>query len=807
MAASTKVKFLTGLDTSLDSTPIVKGQILFSIDAQNFGQIWYDKSNSVRVRMTGAADWGKILNIPQIVEGALATNTASTGIEIQLYDLNGTAIPTDTSAINGVITIPAANGNGTNNVAGLVTTSAQTFTGIKTFNSAIKSKNDNDFISHSNEFNFAPALTDNMEIHINHRTAGTNTSGKKITKYHFKDGNGVYTTIKAAAFEGTVDWSNLDNVPQAVEGALGSQVTGQNSGNGYKIQLYDLGGNPITSSNAATNGVILIPYASGDTIGLVSATAQTWKGNKTFSNDISVSGNGSITGTLGVTGVATFNNTIDASATSTASVVIKGGLGVAKKLFIGDDIFFTSSQKRIGRYINSTTSYTWIYEDYNNGTGGLWIGASGASDNVHAGLLTLHAGLADTTNGYVNQSIKVIIGASASDNTGATRNLVYMNASNNGGSTQPVYVDSNGQIQKTSYPISATIEAGTANRMAYYSEEHRIEDAGSIYASADSLTINDTSAPANSGKFQVKGISTMQSIYPESTRTYNLGSDSLGWAQLYIDNNNAANLIIFKCEGTQYGRLNIESKGTTSAEGASILYLGNDIANGANGAGNASGQLRLYSDGATFCTYRSNSWSGWGTQEFYTFLGKRSTTANDNAYTTLILGNNANVNSTDSHTEGRLRIFSAATCYHEINGLSTTMHHIHVLPNPNQPGNNDSPNNVVFDSSNNKSTSWIAIGGNGTNLGVADETQLMYLNTSGTLTASTTSVGGFNGGTQSHKPVYLDAGVLTEYYYELSATVRAADEILTGEQLPINKFHRNNLSMHIDHVLLLNYLL
>jgi len=52
-----------------------------------------------------------------------------------------------------------------------------------------------------------------MEIHINHRTAGTNTNSAKITKYHFKDGNGNYTAIKASSFEGTVDWSNISNLP------------------------------------------------------------------------------------------------------------------------------------------------------------------------------------------------------------------------------------------------------------------------------------------------------------------------------------------------------------------------------------------------------------------------------------------------------------------------------------------------------------------------------------------------------------------------------------------------------------------
>ena len=582
--------------------------------------------------------------------------------------------------------------------------------------------------------------------------------------YWYKDG-----AIRPYANPGVFDWGKLQNIPQIVEGALGSQVTGQSnaSDNGYKIQLYNLAGTAISKTTGATNGVILIPYASGDTIGLVSATAQTWKGDKTFSNNIGVSGNGSITGTLGVSGVATFNNTTEASATSTASVVIKGGLGVAKKMFIGDDIFFTSSQKRIGRYINSTTSYTWVYEDYNNGTGGLWIGASGASDNVHAGLLTLHAGLADTTNGYVNQSIKVIIGTSASDNTGATRNLVYTDASENGSGTQPVYVDSNGKITKTTYSLSATIDSGTANRMAYYSGINTIEDAGSIYASADSLAINATSAPANSGKFQVKGTSTMQAVYPESTRSYMLGKADAGWKALYLDRTEADDILVIKGNGTQYANFVIGAIGTASTRGIISLRIGNNIGSGS--PDNATGYLELYSTGTVRSQYQFASWTSINNSETYTFLGKTSTAtsgASANAYTTLVLGNSVANTSSTAHTEGRLRIYSANTSYHQISGLSTTVTHEHVLPNYSTSAD----------------TSWIAVGGNGSNAGVADETQLMYLSTAGVLTASTTSVGGFSGGEQSHKPVYLDAGVITEYDYELSATVRAADEILTGEQ-------------------------
>lgn len=58
-----------------------------------------------------------------------------------------------------------------------------------------------------------------------------------------------------------------------------------------------------------------------------------------------------------------------------------------------------------------------------------------------------------------------------------------------------------------------------------------------------------------------------------------------------------------------------------------------------------------------------------------------STTANDNAYTILQLGNNANVSTTTEHSEGQITIFSAATGAHIIKGASTTANFTSTLPN------------------------------------------------------------------------------------------------------------------------------
>lgn len=58
-----------------------------------------------------------------------------------------------------------------------------------------------------------------------------------------------------------------------------------------------------------------------------------------------------------------------------------------------------------------------------------------------------------------------------------------------GSETQPVYVQSNGNVTACSYSLSATIEAGTANRMAYYKAANQIGSSGH-YVTSSQVGIN-----------------------------------------------------------------------------------------------------------------------------------------------------------------------------------------------------------------------------------------------------------------------------------------------------------------------------
>lgn len=62
-----------------------------------------------------------------------------------------------------------------------------------------------------------------------------------------------------------------------------------------------------------------------------------------------------------------------------------------------------------------------------------------------------------------------------------------------GSGTQPVYVQSNGNVAACSYSLSATIEAGTANRMAYYKTANQI-GSSNHYVTSSQVGINASSS-------------------------------------------------------------------------------------------------------------------------------------------------------------------------------------------------------------------------------------------------------------------------------------------------------------------------
>jgi len=79
MAANDKVKFLTGAYSSLNSVTKVAGQILFAVDNDNYGYLYYDKDSSTRINMLAPHNipWSALINIPTIVAAAGGTTNTT----------------------------------------------------------------------------------------------------------------------------------------------------------------------------------------------------------------------------------------------------------------------------------------------------------------------------------------------------------------------------------------------------------------------------------------------------------------------------------------------------------------------------------------------------------------------------------------------------------------------------------------------------------------------------------------------------------------------------------------------------------
>lgn len=70
-----------------------------------------------------------------------------------------------------------------------------------------------------------------------------------------------------------------------------------------------------------------------------------------------------------------------------------------------------------------------------------------------------------------------------------------------------------------------------------------------------------------------------------------------------------------------------------------------------------------------------------GTQDVYIGDDLRYSAANTEKWSNLIIGNGSNINTENAHSQGRLRLYSAATNYHDLVGNSTTVAYTHTLPN------------------------------------------------------------------------------------------------------------------------------
>jgi len=146
----------------------------------------------------------------------------------------------------------------------------------------------------------------------------------------------------ASTYVGQTSITTLGTITTGVwQGTIiGPEYGGTGVNNGSKT--ITLGGNLVTSG---ANNVTLTSVGTTNVTLPTTGTLATLNETETFTNktinnsDIGVSnpGTGAFTD-LAASGDVTFTNTDDASSVSTGTLVVGGGVGIGKKLFVGDDV-------------------------------------------------------------------------------------------------------------------------------------------------------------------------------------------------------------------------------------------------------------------------------------------------------------------------------------------------------------------------------------------------------------------------------------------------------------------------------------
>lgn len=134
-----------------------------------------------------------------------------------------------------------------------------------------------------------------------------------------------------------------------------------------------------------------------------------------------------------------------------------------------------------------------------------------------------------------------------------------------GSETQPVYVQSNGNVATCSYSLSATIEAGTANRMAYYKAANQIGSSGH-YVTSNQVGINASSS--KNYTFYVGGDSLFDNAVTINGNVHILPDTD-------VDLNGTGSLVIGNKAGQNLGIDGNEIMARNNSK-ASALYLNNE---------------------------------------------------------------------------------------------------------------------------------------------------------------------------------------------------------------------------------------
>jgi hypothetical protein len=289
-------------------------------------------------------------------------------------------------------------------------------------------------------------LTGNLTVNGNTQLGNSNTDTIGVTGIVNVDSGVLYVdpVNNRVGINDTTPSEALDiNGNALISGTLG--VTGTTSLSNTLGVIGDVSVNTNKFNITASSGNTSI----AGTLGVTGDVAI----NTNKFNVVASSGNTSIAGTLGVTGIETITNTTDASSSTNGALIVSGGVGIAKKLYVGTDLSVGGSftvtgginppywnivdQKASGTAAGTFAGGGWRTRDLNTTIGSNTITGSSLSSNqftLPAGTYRIFASAPTyAVNSHkaklrnITDSTDTLIGTSErSDQTynGATRSFV-----------------------------------------------------------------------------------------------------------------------------------------------------------------------------------------------------------------------------------------------------------------------------------------------------------------------------------------------------------------------------------------------
>ena len=207
---------------------------------------------------------------------------------------------------------------------------------------------------------------------------------------------------------------------------------------------------------------------------------------------------------------------------------------------------------------SDSNEYVGIYDNGSN----LWIGATSSTGQHHHGLTYISAGHNGTEG---NKSIYISIPANGSNSTTHTSYpLVYKDAT--GTQYKGIYTDADGKTYAMTYELKATVNSGTATRMAYYSEDNAVSAADHIEVLNNYL--NSSSRNNKTVDVRINGLIIWGATYGNNT-------DSNNPTTCYPLLSNTPGVFRFGDGGPQ---IIFNTSATLGAQAGALIYTDNDAA-------------------------------------------------------------------------------------------------------------------------------------------------------------------------------------------------------------------------------------